>query len=123
VPTMQQRGGGVIVNIVDLSAWNPWPDFLAHAVGKAGLLAMTRQLALELAPLIRANAVAPGPVLPPPGYSEAQAAVSAAHTLLERWGTPQDVARAVLYLIDADYVTGDVVTVDGGERWAHNKRR
>jgi NAD(P)-dependent dehydrogenase (short-subunit alcohol dehydrogenase family) len=121
-PTMQQRGGGVIVNIVDLAAWNPWPGFLAHSVGKAGLLAMTRQLALELAPSIRANAVAPGPVLPPPGYSEAQTAASAAHTLLERWGSPHDVARAVLYLIDADYVTGDVVTVDGGERWAHNKR-
>jgi NAD(P)-dependent dehydrogenase (short-subunit alcohol dehydrogenase family) len=122
-PAMQARGGGVIVNIVDLSAWQPWPNFMAHATGKAGLLAMTRQLALELAPTIRANAVAPGPVLPPPGYSEAQVAASARHTLLERWGSPEDVAGAVKYLVEADYVTGDVITVDGGERYAHNKRR
>jgi 3-oxoacyl-[acyl-carrier protein] reductase/pteridine reductase len=122
-PAMQARGGGVIVNIVDLSAWYPWPNFMAHAAGKAGLLAMTRQLALELAPTIRANAVAPGPVLPPPGYSEARVAASAQRTLLERWGSPEDVALAVKYLVEADFVTGDVITVDGGERYAHNKRR
>jgi 3-oxoacyl-[acyl-carrier protein] reductase/pteridine reductase len=123
VPAMQARGGGVIVNIVDLSAWNPWPNFMAHSVGKAGLLAMTRQLALELAPTIRANAVAPGPVLPPPGYTEPQKAASAQRTLLEHWGSPEAVAHAVKYLIEADYVTGDVITVDGGERYGHNKRK
>jgi 3-oxoacyl-[acyl-carrier protein] reductase/pteridine reductase len=120
---MQARGGGVIVNIVDLSAWNPWLNFMAHSVGKAGLLAMTRQLALELAPAIRVNAVAPGPVLPPPGADEQRKAKGAAHTLLERWGKAEDVALAVKYLIDADYVTGDVITVDGGERYAANTRR
>jgi 3-oxoacyl-[acyl-carrier protein] reductase/pteridine reductase len=123
VPTMQARGGGVIVNIVDLSAWNPWPNFMAHSTGKAGLLALTRQLALELAPTIRANAVAPGPVLPPPGSNERQEAASAQRTLLERWGSPTDVALAVKYLIEADYATGDVITVDGGERYGHNKRK
>jgi NAD(P)-dependent dehydrogenase (short-subunit alcohol dehydrogenase family) len=122
-PAMQARGSGVIVNIVDLSAWYPWPNFMAHAAGKAALLAMTRQLALELAPTIRANAIAPGPVLPPPGYSETQTAASAQHTLLGRWGRPEDVALAVKYLIEADFVTGDVITVDGGERYAHVKRR
>ena len=121
VPTMQARGRGVIVNIVDLSAWEPWPKFMAHSVGKAALLALTRQLALELAPTIRANAVAPGPVLPPPGYDERRAEAAAARTLLGRWGSPDDVARAVRYLIEADYVTGDVVTVDGGERYGHRK--
>jgi NAD(P)-dependent dehydrogenase (short-subunit alcohol dehydrogenase family) len=123
VPTMQARGGGVIVNIVDLSAWEPWPNFMAHATGKAGLLALTRQLALELAPTIRANAVAPGPVLPPPGYDEVKAAKSAQKTLLKRWGSPADVALAVKYLIEADYVTGDVITVDGGERYGHQQKR
>jgi NAD(P)-dependent dehydrogenase (short-subunit alcohol dehydrogenase family) len=123
VPTMQARGGGVIINIVDLSAWNPWPNYMAHAVGKAGLLAMTRQLALELAPTIRVNAVAPGLVLPPPSYDDASKAQSAAKTLLDRWGQPTDVALAVKYLIEAEYVTGDVITVDGGERYATNKRR
>ncbi len=114
-PSMLARGGGAIVNIVDLSVWTPWPGFTAHAVGKAGLLALTQQLALELAPTIRANAVAPGPVLPPPDYSEQQKATVAKRTLLKRWGSPQDVAGAVRYLIEADYVTGDVLFVDGGE--------
>jgi 3-oxoacyl-[acyl-carrier protein] reductase/pteridine reductase len=122
-PFMLARGGGVIVNIVDLSAWNPWPAFTAHAVGKAGLLALTHQLALELAPTIRVNAVAPGAVLPPPDFSDSQIAALAARTLLERWGSPEDVAGAVRYLIEADYVTGATLHVDGGEHLAQYKRR
>ena len=121
-PAMLARGGGAIVNIVDLSVWTPWPNFTAHAVGKSGLLALTRQLALELAPTVRVNAVAPGPVLPPPDYSEKKLQQKARTTLLERWGSAEDVARAVKYLIEADYVTGDVMTVDGGEHYGHNKR-
>jgi NAD(P)-dependent dehydrogenase (short-subunit alcohol dehydrogenase family) len=122
-PGMLGRGAGAIINIVDLSAWNPWPNFLAHSVGKAGLLAMTRQMALELAPTVRANAIAPGPVLPPSGYSEERNAASARRTLLERWGNPEDVALAVKFLVEADYITGEVITVDGGERFGHNKRK
>lgn len=121
-PSMLARGGGAIVNIIDLSAWEPWPNFAAHSVSKAGLLAFTRQLALELAPTVRVNAVAPGPVLPPPEYDEQRAAKAAAGTLLKRWGTPEDVARAVRYLLEADYVTADVITVDGGERYGHRQR-
>ncbi len=122
-PAMLARGDGVIVNIVDLSAWTPWHKFTAHAVGKAGLLALTRQLALELAPTVRVNAVAPGAVLPPDDYTPAKIqAISSKKTLLDRWGTPADVTRAVRYLIEADYVTGDVLTVDGGERHAQHKR-
>uniref|UniRef100_A0A540VMY1 SDR family oxidoreductase n=2 Tax=Litorilinea aerophila TaxID=1204385 RepID=A0A540VMY1_9CHLR len=117
VPGMKARGSGVIVNLVDLSAWQPWPHFTAHAVGKAALLALTRQLALELAPIIRVNAVAAGPVLPPPGMAPDRAAAIAKRTLLGRWGHPDDVAQAVRYLIEADYVTGEVLTVDGGERY------
>lgn len=117
VPSMLARGGGSIVNIVDLSAWEPWPNFAAHGASKAALLAFTKQLALELAPTIRANAVAPGPVLPPPNYDEERAAQTATGTLLKRWGTPEDVAFAVRYLIEAEYVTADVVTVDGGQRY------
>lgn len=121
-PSMLARGGGAIVNIVDLSAWHPWPKFGAHGVSKAGLLAFTKQLALELAPTIRANAVAPGPVLPAPNQSEKSAAQAAAGTLLKRWGKPEDVAFAVRYLIEADYVTADVITVDGGERYGQRLR-
>lgn len=121
-PLMLAQGEGVIVNIVDLSAFEPWPHFMAHSVGKSALLALSRQLALELAPDVRVNAVAPGPVLPPPDFDEVKAARTAGKTLLNRWGTAEDVAEAVLYFIRADYVTGEVLAVDGGERLGHRRR-
>ena len=104
-PHLAAHGDGAIVNIVDLSAFTPFPNFLPHSVAKAGLLNMTYSLAMELAPAVRVNAIAPGPVLPPPEYTEQQLAVSAKRTLLKRWGTPADVARAVRYLVEAEYVT------------------
>jgi NAD(P)-dependent dehydrogenase (short-subunit alcohol dehydrogenase family) len=116
-PMMLERGEGAIVNIVDLSAWQPWPDRTAHSVGKAALMALTRQLALELAPAVQVNAVAPGPVMPVPGDSEEQIARTARGTLKGRWGTPGDVAEAVVFLVRADYITGEVIVVDGGERF------
>ncbi len=115
-PHLAAHGDGAIVNIVDLSAFTPFPNFLPHSVAKAGLLNMTYSLAMELAPAVRVNAIAPGPVLPPPDYTEQQLAASAKRTLLKRWGTPADVARAVRYLVEAEYVTGAVLPVDGGER-------
>lgn len=117
-PMMQERGEGAMVNIVDLSAWKPFSGYIAHSVGKAGLLALTRQLALELAPAVSVNAVAPGPVLPPPGYGQEQVARVASRTLKGRWGKAQDVADAVRFLVEADYITGEVLVVDGGERIA-----
>lgn len=122
-PGMLAQGEGVIVNIVDLSIWQPWAGFTAHSVAKTGLWALTRQLALELAPAVRANAVAPGPVLPPPDYDEETRQRVAERTLLERWGSPDDVADAVLFLVRADYITGEVIAVDGGERLSLRKRR
>jgi len=116
VPGMIQRGGGVIVNIADLSADRPWRGFAAHGVGKAALLAFTRQLALELAPAIRANAVAPGYILPPPGHSAERVAQAASRIPLGKIGAPEDLAQAVKYLIEADFVTGETLYVDGGER-------
>ncbi|MEW5956193.1 MAG: SDR family oxidoreductase [Chloroflexota bacterium] len=121
-PLMLAKGEGAMVNIVDLSAWEPWPNFSAHSVGKAALLALSRQLALELAPAVRVNAVAPGPVLPPPGFDEEKIKRTAQKTLLNRWGTPEDVAEAVLYFVKANYVTGEVLAVDGGERFGHRRR-
>jgi 3-oxoacyl-[acyl-carrier protein] reductase/pteridine reductase len=70
---------------------------------------------MELAPTIRVNAIAPGPILPPPGYSEKQIAAAAKRTLLGRWGAAEDVAQAVSYLVQASYVTGILLPVDGGE--------
>lgn len=121
-PGMLKKGEGAIVNIVDLSAWEPWPDFIAHSVSKAALMAMTRQWALELAPAVRVNAVAPGPVLPPPDYTAKHIERVRERTLLERWGSPEDVAEAVLYFVRAGYVTGDILFIDGGERFGHRKR-
>jgi pteridine reductase len=120
-PVMLKSGEGTIVNILDSAAYQPWPGWAAHCVGKAGLAALTRQLALELAPGVRVNAVAPGPVLAPSDLPEARVNQLAEGTLLNRWGTPEDVAGAVLYLVGADYVTGEVLVVDGGERFGHRK--
>tara|TARA_B100001964_G_scaffold56268_1_gene63544 strand:- start:95 stop:835 length:741 start_codon:yes stop_codon:yes gene_type:complete len=120
-PTMQTAGDGVIINIVDLMAWQPRRGFAAHSVGKAALLALTRQLAVDLAPTVRVNAVAPGPVLSPTHYSEETKERIAARTLLKRWGSPQDVSRAVLFLVESDYITGEHITVDGGERYGSDQ--
>lgn len=120
-PLMLKQGDGLIINIADLSAWQPWPGFAAHSVGKAALLALTRQLALELAPTVRVNAIAPGLILPPPGYAASKIERAAQHTLLRRWGNPEDVTRAVMYLIAADYVTGEVMVIDGGELLGRSK--
>lgn len=121
-PHLAAHGDGAIVNITDLSAFTPFPNFLPHSVAKAGLVSLTYSLAMELAPAVRVNAIAPGPVLPPPDYTEKQLAASAGRTLLGRWGTPADVARAVRYLVESEYVTGTVLPVDGGEHLAWRKR-
>lgn len=118
---MLEKKAGAIVNIVDLSLWEAWPRFTAHAVGKSGLMALTRQFAMELAPHVRVNAVCPGPVLPPDHYNEERIKRSANKTLLHRWGTPEDISKAVNFLVDADYITGDVIIVDGGQRFGHRQ--
>ncbi len=112
------HGDGAIVNIVDLSAFVPFPGYMPHSAAKAGLVNLTYALAMELAPTVRVNAVAPGPVLPPPDYTEAQIQAAARRTLLGRWGTADDVADAVVFLARAPYITGVVLPVDGGERLA-----
>ena len=120
-PHMLEQGEGSIVNISDLSAFEPWPGFAGHAVGKSAMLALTRQLALELAPTVTVNAVIPGPTLRPLSYDDAKYERTAAKTLLGRWGTPEDMARAALFLIESDYITGESITVDGGQRFGHRK--
>ena len=114
---MVERGKGAIVAILDQGVFDPWPAYLAHGAAKSALWALARSLAVELAPQVRVNGVVPGPVLPPPGLPQAVKDRLAAETLLGRWGEPQDVVDAVLYLICADYVTGEVLFVDGGDRW------
>ena len=105
---------GSVVNVVDLSAFQAWSRYPHHSVSKAGLLQLTRSMALALAPEARANAVAPGHVLSPPDHGEAEIERSRRHVPLGRIGQPSDVAEAVLYLARAQYVTGEAIVVDGG---------
>ncbi|WP_376790378.1 SDR family NAD(P)-dependent oxidoreductase [Thermoflexus sp.] len=105
---------GVIVNIADGSAMKPWPDYLAHTVSKSGLVALTRALALALAPRIRVNAVIPGPILRPAHWEEERWGRLIRRVPMGRPGMAEEVVQAVRYLIEADYVTGTVLIVDGG---------
>lgn len=121
-PSMLARGGGAIVSVSDLSSFEAWPGYIAHAVGKSAILAMTRQFALELAPTVRANAVVFGPALRPHEYDEARYQRTADNTLVKRWGTPEEMAGAVKYLVEADYVTGETLVIDGGQRYGHRQK-
>ena len=122
-PDMVASGRGSIVNIVDLSAWQPWPGRMAHSVAKAALLALTRQFAVELAPAVRANAVALGPTIAPAKFDDAQIERLRARTLLGQWAGGVEAGRAVRYLVEADAVTGECLTVDSGEQYGHVRHR
>ena len=113
-PLLRADGGGVVVNIADLSALQPWRRYAHHAVSKAGLVHLTRVLARALAPAIRVNAIAPGTVLPPEDFGAAETEAAARRAVLGRIGSPEDVAGALLYLVGAEFVTGEVLVVDGG---------
>jgi pteridine reductase len=110
----RMTAGGAIVNIADLAALETWPEYIPHGVSKAGVMQMTRALARKLAPSIRVNAVIPGAVLLPEHWTKEDADKLIRTTPLARLGAPEDVARAVIYLLESDYVTGDAVIVDGG---------
>lgn len=108
------RDGGAIVNIADLGALEVWPAYIPHGVSKAGLLHLTRGLARAFAPGVRVNAIAPGTVLLPDDWSDDDGHALRRSTPLQRHGTPDDVVAAMLYLLAADYVTGETLVVDGG---------
>ena len=113
-PQMLTQESGLIVSITDLSAYQTWPGYAHHAATKAGLVALTRVMAAELAPHVRVNAIAPGTVLLPEGAGEAKVNWAVQNSLLKRVGRPEDVARTVLFLVDSDFTTGAVYFVDGG---------
>jgi pteridine reductase len=107
--------GGGIVQVTDHLAFEVgWPALVSHGVSKAGVTQLVRAMAGALAPRIRVNAVAPGLVLPPDGWTEEDAARFLRHVPLAAEGTPGDVVQAIHYLLDAPYVTGAVLPVDGG---------
>ena len=114
VSGLGEAGTGQIINLVDWRGLQPDPQRLAYSLTKHGLVALTRSLAESLAPRVRVNAVAPGPVLSPPGADAGQLAAAAAASPLGRTGGPSDVVAAVGYLLDAELATGDVLSVAGG---------
>ncbi len=111
---------GAIVNITDIHAERPLKNYPLYCAAKAGLFGLTRALALELAPDVRVNAVAPGPIEWPVGqaandFDDATRTTILERTLLQRQGSPADIARTVRFLLfDAPYITGQVIPVDGG---------
>ncbi len=106
---------GTIINIVDIHAERPLKAYPVYSMAKAGLVMMTRALASELGPDIRVNAIAPGAILWPEHEMDEETRLKIiSRTFLKKQGDPSDIARAVLYLIDAAYVSGQVLTVDGG---------
>ncbi|MBP9699292.1 MAG: SDR family oxidoreductase [Elusimicrobia bacterium] len=116
-PLMKKSGGGRIVNFVDwvVASGRPrYRGYIPYYTAKAGLKGLTETLALELAPHILVNAIAPGPILAPTGLSSAVNREVLANTPLGRWGGPEEIAKTVLFLVQSDFVTGETVRVDGG---------
>jgi len=113
-----RRHRGCIVNIADIHAERPMHGHLLYSTAKAGLVALTKALAQEMAPHVRVNAVAPGVIVWPETevwMDEEERRKIIAHTLLKREGEPDDIARTVAFLIqDAPYITGQIISVDGG---------
>jgi NAD(P)-dependent dehydrogenase (short-subunit alcohol dehydrogenase family) len=116
-PLMKKNGGGRIVNFSD---WLPasgrphYKDYTPYYASKAAVAALTQSLALELAPDILVNAIAPGPILAPADLTPEENARIVEATALSRWGGAGEIAKAVLFLIDTDFVTGECIRVDGG---------
>jgi NAD(P)-dependent dehydrogenase (short-subunit alcohol dehydrogenase family) len=114
---MLSGDGGHIINVADVIGLRPWARYPHHSVAKAGVIMLTQVLAARLAPKIKVNAVAPGPVLKPPAMSPARWLEIGQNALLERPGQADDVAEAVLFLARSSYITGEVLVVDGGSRY------
>ena len=110
-----KKNKGCIINIVDIHAERPLKNFPIYSMAKAGLVMMTKSLAGELGPEIRVNGIAPGAILWPENLDEVAKQRIVSRTFLKRQGEPNDISKAILYLIkDADYVTGQIIAVDGG---------
>ena len=114
-PLMAKNGGGTIINITDNGGRRPWPTRAAHSVSKAGLIMLTQTSAVALGEYnIRVNAIAPGPVLPPPGRTLDDWSFYNERLPIGKIGEPEDVARAAVFLATNDFITGSILGVDGG---------
>jgi NAD(P)-dependent dehydrogenase (short-subunit alcohol dehydrogenase family) len=112
---MRRQGRGKIVNLADIAGMKIWKDYVPYSVSKAALIALTRGLAKVFAPAVQVNAIAPGVVLLPEETAAEEREASVQRIPLRRIGSPADVAHTVLYLVENDFVTGQVLTVDGGQ--------
>ncbi len=112
---MLQQDRGKIVNLSDIAGLKVWAEYIPYSVSKAGVIALTKGLAKALAPAVQVNAIAPGAVLLPDGTPAEERQRAIRRIPLDRLGSPEDIARAVVYLIENDFITGEVLTVDGGQ--------
>jgi NAD(P)-dependent dehydrogenase (short-subunit alcohol dehydrogenase family) len=116
-PFMKQNGGGRIINFSD---WLPasgrpiYKDYVPYYTSKAAVAALTQSMAVEFAPDILVNAIAPGPILAPPDLTPEENDLVIAATPLGKWGGAEEIAKAVMFLIDTNFVTGECIRVDGG---------
>ena len=111
---MAESGGGKIINIADWSGSRPYKDYLPYCTSKGGLITLTKALARDLAPKVTANAVAPGAALFPSDFPEDEKKKVIEKIPLGHEGSPQDIAHAVVFLAESDYINGLVLSVDGG---------
>ena len=117
IPFMEKTGGGVIINFTDTGVDLAWAGYVPYLISKAGVEMMTYGLAKALAPQVRVNGIAPGPVLLEDGHTAAERDHFIRNTLLKRLGGTESVTEAVMYLVKAEFVTGVVIPIDGGQRW------
>lgn len=118
---IRATGGGKIINFADWAGFRPYKNYLPYLLAKGGIITLTQALALELAPEIAVNAVAPGPVLPPEDATDEMKAMMIRQVPLQRLGSPDDIVATVAFLIEgSDYITGQVICVDGGRLIANN---
>lgn len=112
---MLRQGQGKIINLADIAGFKVWAEYIPYSVSKAGLIALTQGLAKALAPAVQVNAIAPGAMLLPEGTTPEERERAIRRIPLDRLGSPEDIARAVVYLIQNDFITGEVLRVDGGQ--------
>ena len=112
---MRRQGAGKIVNIGDWAGIRPYKDYLPYSVSKSGLIGLTKALAKELAPEVQVNCIALGMVMPPEDYTKAEVERLVNSTLTKKMGSPEDVARAVIFFCEGtDFATGATLALDGG---------
>jgi pteridine reductase len=111
---MRKQGAGKIINIGDWAGIRPYKDYLPYSVSKSGLIGLTQALAKALAPEVQVNCIALGLVIPPEEYGKDEVARLVARTLTKKMGSPEDVARAVIFFCETDFATGATLALEGG---------